>query len=204
MKDHSAADTADLTALVGSRLCHDLINPLGAIGNGVELLGMMPGNAKPEVNLIEEAVRDAQARIRYFRIAFGHADAAGRISNREITEIMSGLYGQGGRLTVDWQSRKDLMRTDAKIGLLMLGCVEHALPLGGEVRVTESDGTFRMDTQAKRVTCDPDLWRVFEGGTSGRPLLPAEVQFMLFAQEAKRQDRVVQVTATENSLVVTG
>ena len=204
MKDHSAADSADLTALVGSRLCHDLINPLGAIGNGVELLGMMPGNSKPEVTLIEEAVRDAQARIRFFRIAFGHADVAGRISNREIREIMAGLYAQGGRMSIDWQSKQDLMRTDAKIGLLMLACVEHALPLGGEITVTETDGTFRFSAIGKRVNLDPDLWAYLQGGESDRALIPAEVHFMLFAQEAKRQDRVVQVQSSETTLVVTG
>lgn len=202
MKDYSAKDTADLTALVGSRLCHDLINPLGAIGNGVELLGMSPGTTKPEVSLIEEAVRDAQARIRFFRIAFGHADAAGRISSREIFEIMAGLYGQGGRLSVDWQSPGDLMRTDAKIGLLMLACAEHALPLGGEITLTEADGTFRLDAEAKRISCDPDLWPVLKGEEPQRNLIPAEVQFLLFAAEAKRQDRLVRAEWTDTSLMI--
>lgn len=202
MKDYSAGDKADLTALVGSRLCHDLINPLGAIGNGVELLAMSPGNAKPEVALIDEAVRDAQARIRFFRIAFGHADAAGRVSHREIIEIMAGLYGQGGRLSVDWQSPGDMMRTDAKIGLLMLACAEHALPLGGQIRLSETDGTFRLDAEAKRISCDADLWSLLKGVVPERTLIPAEVQFLLFAQEATRQDRVVRAEWTDTALMV--
>jgi len=202
MRDDSAAEKPDLTALVGSRLCHDLINPLGAIGNGVELLGMTPGAPRPEVALIEEAVRDAQARIRFFRIAFGHADAAGRISNREITEIMAGLYGQGGRLSVDWQSANDLMRKDAKIGLLMLACAEHALPLGGTITMVETDGTFRIDGEGKRVSCDPDLWSLAKGGVSGRGLTPAEVHFALFADEARQQDRVVRAEWTDTNLMM--
>ena len=58
-------DKPDLAALIGSRICHDLISPIGAIGNGVELM-MMDGTAKtPELALIAESVANANARIRY-------------------------------------------------------------------------------------------------------------------------------------------
>ena len=68
-------DKPDLAALIGSRICHDLISPIGAIGNGVELM-MMDGTAKtPELALIAESVANANARIRYFRVAFGSAGA---------------------------------------------------------------------------------------------------------------------------------
>lgn len=202
MKDFSSNGAAELTALVGSRLCHDLINPLGAIGNGVELLAMMPGHSKPEVTLIEEAVRDAQARIRFFRIAFGHADNSGRVTNREIHEIIAGLYGNDSRLSVEWQSTQDLVRTDAKIGLLMLSCAEHALPLGGTLRIMEADSTFRLEADAKRISCDGDLWGILRGQTPRRNLVPSEVQFELLAKEAKTQDRVVRAEWTDDSLMM--
>ena len=73
----SARDEAELASLVAARLCHDLVSPLGAIGNGVELLEMsgdFPGISKsPELALITESVRSARARVRFFRTAFGHA-----------------------------------------------------------------------------------------------------------------------------------
>lgn len=203
MKDSSGISTEDVCALVGSRLCHDLINPLGAIGNGVELLAMMPGVSKPELALIEDAVRDAQARIRFFRIAFGKADPSGRISHRELSEILSGLYDNGGRLSVDWQSNNDLVRDDAKMGLLMLACVEQSLPLGGAIVMSESGGTFRLEATAKRISCDPELWGLMQGTPCSRVIAPAEVQFALFAQEIERQDRVVQIEITDESILVT-
>ena len=58
---------ATLAALLGSRICHDLISPLGAIGNGIELLELS-GIDSPEVALIREAVADANRRIKLFRI----------------------------------------------------------------------------------------------------------------------------------------
>ena len=64
-------DQTDLAALLGSRICHDLISPIGAIGNGVELLMMEGGTPSPELVLIAESVAAANARIRFFRLAFG-------------------------------------------------------------------------------------------------------------------------------------
>ena len=68
-------DKPDLAALIASRICHDLISPIGAIGNGVELLAMEPGGPRPEMALISESVANANARIRFFRICFGQASS---------------------------------------------------------------------------------------------------------------------------------
>ena len=75
---------ADISALVSSRICHDLVSPLGAIGNGVELLGMSGAPEGPELQLINESVENANARLRFFRIAFGAASADQVISRSEI------------------------------------------------------------------------------------------------------------------------
>ena len=76
------SDDQDLSALLGSRICHDLISPLGAIANGVELLQMSGAAASPEVALIAESVANANARIRFFRVAYGIASAGQRVGRR--------------------------------------------------------------------------------------------------------------------------
>jgi len=58
--------TDELSALLGSRLCHDLISPIGAISNGMQLLEMTT-SPTPEVELIRQSVDNVNARIRYFR-----------------------------------------------------------------------------------------------------------------------------------------
>ncbi len=84
-------DKPDLAALIGSRICHDLISPIGAIGNGVELL-MMDGAAKtPELALIAESVANANARIRFFRVAFGAAGGDQRIAKGEVAGIIADM-----------------------------------------------------------------------------------------------------------------
>jgi len=90
---------ANLAALIGSRICHDLISPVGAVGNGLELMQMAGGKLLPEMALIEESVEAARLRILFFRIAyrdghtgtdggaFGGARALGRIGKRRASDV---------------------------------------------------------------------------------------------------------------------
>ena len=64
-------NNVNIGALIGSRICHDLISPIGAINNGLELLSMSDERDGPEFDLITESVGNASARIRFFRIAYG-------------------------------------------------------------------------------------------------------------------------------------
>ncbi len=88
MHDIPTRHKPDLAALLGSRICHDLISPLGAIGNGVELLAMS-GQSGPEMAMIEDSVRNANARIRFFRMAFGPASADQSASRTETLAILA-------------------------------------------------------------------------------------------------------------------
>jgi histidine phosphotransferase ChpT len=77
-------DPIDLAALIGSRICHDLISPIGAIGNGVELLMLDGAGHGPEMALIAQSVTHANARIRFFRVAYGIASTDQRIARTEV------------------------------------------------------------------------------------------------------------------------
>jgi len=152
-------DKPDLAALIGSRICHDLISPIGAIGNGVELLMMDRGAASPELALIAESVANANARIRFFRISFGAATGDQRIARGEVVSILNDMT-RGGRLQVDWSSPADLARREVKLAFLLLQCVETALPYGGNVRITLSEGGWTILATAARMRVDPALWEV--------------------------------------------
>ena len=89
-------DDPDLAALLGSRICHDLISPLGAIGNGVELMLLEGGRHSPEMALISESVAHASARIRFFRVAFGTGSAEQRMGRPEVASILTDITRAGG------------------------------------------------------------------------------------------------------------
>ena len=138
-------NSQDLSALVASRLCHDLGNPLGAVSNGVELLQMSGMANSPEMALIADALRDTEARLRFFRIAYGAARPDQHISEREARNILSQMYG-AGRITVDWLLTGDLPRHHVKSAFLMIACAEAALPMGGGISQSHSQSAARLQS----------------------------------------------------------
>lgn len=203
---HDAASPVALTpgqlaGLVASRLCHDLISPLGAIGNGVELMSMpgTPGHG-PELQLVTESVENAQARIRMFRVAFGQAQPDQRLGGPEIAALLADC-ARGGRLILDWQVGGDQARREIKMVLLALLCLESALPRGGRVLICRSgDGRgWRLVAEASRTRPDAPLWSLLGPGTEAEVapalpldrLTPAHVQFALLPIEARLAHRRV-------------
>ena len=176
----------DLAALLGSRICHDLISPIGAISIGVELL-MMDGAVRgPEMALVAESVAAANARIRFFRVSFGAASPDQRIGRTEVTGILADVT-RGGRLSVAWQSPADLSRREVKLAFLLIQCLETAMPYGGKVTVDLSDGRWTIGGQSPKLRIDPDLWEVLSNPAAQAGIGPAQVQFLLVPHEAALQ-----------------
>ena len=191
-------DKPDLAALLGSRICHDLISPIGAIGNGVELL-MMEGSTKsPEIALISDSVTHANARIRFFRVAFGMSGGDQRVGRAEVMAILTDLT-RGGRLTIDWNSPPDLNRRDVKLAFLLIQCLETALAYGGNITLTQTEGRWLITGRAPKMKIDPALWEVLVNPAAVIEIGPAQVQFLLVPEEFSRQHRrlTAQVSETE-------
>lgn len=182
-----------LAALVASRLCHDLVSPLGAIGNGIELLQLSqpgPTVGSPELALVAESVAAARARISTFRLAFGQAAGEARMSRADLAKALADLTA-AGRLKAELAAEGDASRSEVKLILLALMCLETALPWGGRVLVCRTGPGWRLVAEAQRTRVDPILWAWLGcGGGEPRPLpTPAEVQFPLLATEAAAHGR---------------
>ncbi|GGO26505.1 histidine phosphotransferase [Gemmobacter aquaticus] len=181
-------DHPDLAALIGSRICHDLISPIGAIGNGVELLMMSPEAQGPELALIAESVASANARIRFFRIAFGLSAADQRIGQPEVTSVLADLT-RGTRLAIDWDGPADLPRPEVKLAFLLLMCLETALPYGGEITVSATGLAWSMTARAAKTKVDPDLWGQLSASSADNFLGAAQVHFALARDALRHQGR---------------
>lgn len=192
-------DPADLASLVASRLCHDLVSPLGAIGNGVELLelsGEYPGvSSSPELTLIAESINAARARVRFYRTAFGHASAGQRAGVGEIVQLMQD-FTAGSRLRVEFDGKGDLSRTEARMLLLSLMCFDSAMPWGGRLIVCRTDTGWRLVGEASRTRIDRNLWDWLGGADAVAPArrLPAaaDVHFVVLGALAARESRPVR------------
>lgn len=188
----------DLAALLGSRICHDLINPLGAIGNGVELLRMSQP-ASPELDLIADSVAHAQARIRMFRLAFGAVREEQRISGREIGSILEGL-SKGGKLRFAWSLPVEVSRQEAKLLLLLVQCCENAMPWGGVLSIGHEGVEWQLSGQASRLRVEPALWDGLPRGEPPASPSPAEVHFALVPEMLAETGRTLAMQTDDESL----
>ena len=168
-------DDQSLASLIGSRLCHDLVSPIGAIGNGLELLRMTQ-ETSPELDLVEEAVKVAQARIRLFRLAFGAANAEQSISAGEFTQALDALSANG-RISVQTDSPAAMPRFAARRLALAALCAETAMAWGGDILV----GPTGISAQAKRLKLDDDLWQALAAGRAAETLGSSTVHIALLA-----------------------
>ena len=140
----------DLAALIGSRICHDLISPVGAINNGLELLLMSGMNMSPEVALIDESVRNASARLRFFRVAFGAGDAQ-PVPALETSGILRDLYARS-KWQVSWPDGVAAPRNALRMVFLSLLCLETGMPYGGQIAIDHRDAGWDITGTADRLT----------------------------------------------------
>lgn len=182
-------DKSDISALIGSRICHDLISPIGAIGNGVELL-MMDGLGKsPELQLILDSVASANARVRFFRIAFGAAGPNDqKLSSNEMRDILLTL-GRGGRTRIDWHPEEPSARREVKLVFLMILCLETALPLGGKIEIMYQYNRWNIRGTGSKIRVERPLWDLLADPTLNPDVSPAEVHFPILREELSRQHR---------------
>lgn len=172
-----AIDLKDSASLLGSRICHDLISPLGAISNGVELLTMSGVASSPEMKLIEEAVASANARVKFFRVALGGSTGAQMLARSEILKLLDGCYG-GGRLTVRWEPPSDPSRTEAKVAFLALMCIETVLPQGGDIVINADRGNWQLQAYGPTIKFDAELWASLTRETD-LTIGSSQIQFVL-------------------------
>lgn len=181
MTPGTTTDAGDLAALVSARLCHDLISPIGAVGNGLELLELEAERPSPELALVSDSLATALAKLRFFRIAFGPADPAAATSRDEAGQICSAMFG--GRFAVAWDAAGDLPRPAARLACLAILCIERSLPMGGTVELTTpAPDAIALRAVARRTAPPADLWAHVEDQTPLARLRPDSVQFALLAR----------------------
>lgn len=178
----------DLTTLVGSRICHDLISPLGAISNGVELMGMTGSVEGPEMALISESVENANARIKFFRIAYGAAAEGQNLGRSEVTSTLAAT-ARGGRLSYHWRAEGEQPRREVRLAFLLLQCFENAMPYGGEITISRDGNKWELVGESDRMKIDENLWESLINPRLRPNIRAAEVQFALLPQVLEESGR---------------
>lgn len=128
----------DLAAMLCSRVCHDLINPVGAIGNGLEVLSDPTQTAMQEgaQELIANSAKHARAKLEFARLAYGASSTAGTDFDTRECERVARLLFEIEKADLDWQVPLILLpKHKAKLLMNMLLIASMAVPRGGVVTV---------------------------------------------------------------------
>lgn len=138
MTDPIELKATDLAAMLCSRVCHDLINPVGAIGNGLEVLAdpSQTEMAPFARDLISNATTQARNKLEFARLAYGASSTAGTDFDTRECERVARLLFEIEKADLDWQVPLILLpKHKAKLlmNLLLIGA--GAVPRGGTVRV---------------------------------------------------------------------
>jgi histidine phosphotransferase ChpT len=137
----------DLAALLCSRVCHDLISPVGAIVNGLEVLDEDKDEETKTfaLDLIKKSARAASAKLQFCRLAFGAAGSAGaQIELGDAEKTARGLI-EDGKTTIVWNLPRELVpKNRAKLLLNMLMVAVGAIPRGGTITVDAAGTGYRV------------------------------------------------------------
>ena len=172
-----APDSLELAALLCSRVCHDLISPVGAIVNGLEVLD---DNPKPEdkefaLDLIRKSAKTASARLQFCRLAFGAAGSAGAQIDLGDAQAMARGQIEDGKTTIAWNLPRLLLpKNRVKLLLNMLVIAQQTIPRGGVLTV---DPIGEGETMSFRVTAN---------GLNAR--LPQNIADLLASRELAASD----------------
>ncbi len=183
-----------LAALLCTRLCHDLVGPVGAISNGIELLGDTEAGLDDEVvALIGRSAQETTRRLRFFRAAYGLPGGGGGARDLASAAKLAAQFFAGGKIALDWDDGASApLPVDEGIcaqiilNLLLVGA--ETLPRGGRlaVQIAAADGgvTLSVIAEGSTIKLDDDLAARLEGRTTVAELDARRVQPLFAAQLA--------------------
>jgi|JI10StandDraft_1071094.scaffolds.fasta_scaffold61629_5 histidine phosphotransferase ChpT len=144
--------SAAVLELLASRICHDLISPVGAVNNGVEFLEEMGADTSAEaIQLIAHSARQASVRLQAFRICYGAGGRDSNIKPEDIKKAFEALTEADGKIAQSWDPHANLGFTERPtgyckilMGAMMLGA--ECLPKGGIIKVKAGNGEETLIT----------------------------------------------------------
>jgi len=168
--------TLDLASLLASRLCHDMLSPVGALSNGLELLREEkdPEMRKRCFELLEQSAKASADKLKFFRLAFGAAGGFGEmVAVAEARELITALIGDSGRIELTWAVAGESLPKAAVKTLLNLAAIGiealvrgGTLEVGGELRPNASGGASSeivIRATGNRIAFDENIGRALDG-----------------------------------------
>lgn len=202
----------DFASLLCSRLCHDLMSPVGALNNGVELLA---DETDPEMRercleLLADSARASANKLKFFRLAFGAAGGFGEeVDTHEAEVALAGLFGPERRIELGWVVSDEKLPKDAVKLLLNLAMIAgDALVRGGrlDVGAERREGEVELAVRAEgvRILLDPALRETLINGGGGEKVEPRAAGAWLSRQLVQDAGGTLQISDPSSETLMIG
>ncbi|HEX8412808.1 MAG TPA: histidine phosphotransferase family protein [Sphingomicrobium sp.] len=202
------SSNVDFASLLCSRLCHDLLSPVGALNNGIELLA---DEHDPEMRarcleLLAESARASANKLKFFRLAFGAAGGFGdAVDTREARLAIEGLFGQDRRIQLGWMVGDPAMpKVEIKILLNLALIAGDALVRGGRLDIGAEGGEIVVRAEGPRLVLDPELRTALLGQTAADAIAPRAAAAWLVHALATEMGGTVQASDGSDGVLLLG
>ncbi|AFL53705.1 histidine phosphotransferase [Sinorhizobium sp. BJ1] len=197
----------DLAALLCSRVCHDIISPVGAINNGLELLDEGGADADA-MDLIRTSALNASVRLKFARLAFGASGSVGAsIDTGEAEKAAKDFAAAEKKTEVNWSGPRAIIAKNRVKLLLNLFLIAYgAIPRGGSIDITlenpEYDAIFTLVAKGRMMRVPPKLVELLSG-TPEEAVDAHSIQPYYTVLLAEEAGMAIDVASTGEAIVFT-
>lgn len=200
----------ELAALIASRVCHDVISPVGAIANGLEVLEEEKDESMREMamDLVRQSALQASAKLQFARLAFGASGSAGASIDLDSARDVAQIFFSHEKADLEWAAPSALLpKNQVKLLLNLLLLAGASVPRGGSVRAEvaagEGDTVIRLHASGPRARFPASAKATLLEGIAPNPLDAHAIQ-PLYARMLADDAGMALTLAEEEESVVLG
>lgn len=203
----AASSAPDLISILVSRICHDLVSPVGAIVNGVDLVREIGGgDIDAELAMISQSSDRASALLQYYRIAFGAASDESEISRSSLHDQASALL-TSQRIILQWPSQNGphLTRRLARLLMQVLLCARGLAGMRGVISVNIPAGAalpIEVLVESEGGPETADMLALMQGETNTDDLSPRLVEFALARLTAQEHGLQLGISQSPGQIAI--
>ena len=207
MAEYDKLSDMELASLLSSRICHDLISPVGAIANGLEVLAEYKDEEMRKIafNLIENSAHQASVKLQFARLAFGAAGNSGmEISMGDAGDLAKGLIGEG-KVTLSWDAPRDNRpKTEVKLALNMVLIAMSCIPRGGTVTIDADASSITATAKGRKATVPEKTKALLAGETKTAEITAHLIQpyYMLRLLDEARYRLDMETKQEEETVII--
>ena len=196
---------ARASELLVSKICHDLVSPIGAVNNGIEFMAEMGDDGLGDgIGLIEYSARQASVRLQLFRMCYGAGGSDAKVTGKAIYETFQN-YIEDSKLTMEWDLMNHIPDQDLPAGFLktllnLMVFANDSLPKGGKVTITMDGNKMVVTGQGDSIKPKEDSVDAFNGNLQPENLTPKSVHGYITKQYAGLFDLSIEASVDDSQI----